>query len=39
MSKESPPFPREQFLDIFQVTSKIKNKLQPFIAEYKKQNM
>jgi hypothetical protein len=32
-------FPLEQFRDAFEVTTKIKNKLQPFIAKYKEQNM
>lgn len=35
----SEPFPVEQFRDAFQVTTKIKNKLQPFIAQYKALNM
>lgn len=35
----SEAFPIDQFRDIFLVTSKIKNKLQPFVLEYKKPNM
>ena len=35
----SEPFPIDQFRDVFQITPKIKNKLQPFIAQYKLLNM
>lgn len=35
----SEAFPVEQFRDVFQVTPKIKNKLQPFMAQYKALNM
>ncbi len=35
----SHPFPLDQFRDVFQITTKMKNKLQPFFAEYKALNM
>lgn len=35
----SEAFPLQQFLDAFEVTTKVKNKLQPFIAKFKEQNM
>ena len=33
------PFNEEQFREVFTVTQKIKNKLQPFLAKYKEHNM
>ncbi len=32
-------FSKEQFRDAFEVTTKVKNKLAPFISKLKEQNM
>lgn len=39
ITKMSDAFSVEQFRDVFQTTPKVKNKLQPFIAQYKALNM